>query len=549
MIRILAKNTILICIVLGISLIASCSDSFDKNQKVWISIPGSSFADESYAIGRVLKTKKKTIIIKPIKVVSASKRAIVTSLKTKVTAVPLAWVMEYKEGKERYTEIREATRKIAILNSGKSINPDKDTKRIAKIAKNYQLDELLSAVKVNRIKQKFLSNSFSTKQKIDNIEKAFASLKKVAKNNETYQIILNAKNTKLAYRQKKVVRSILLSKKPIKVKSIGKIKLRYRMFIKQSLRFIKEIEVVLQSSSQGGIEALQVIKNMSDIMDAEESYIRFISNDGERLGKIDIDLVLKYRKTQKVKAIRKDLREELKTKHEYGKLTSMQDAKNKYASIINEAKEIESDFGIKIFSKADKNNFFMKPAKLRLAQLKKDEQETYLLAMDNTLEAYHQKDLIETYLGNYPNGKHRSELKGLMSKVENRESDEEKNVERKRQLVNSKLSTKKNFLGIANYQDKKYKFKLRISQFNQSNGNFSGKIIWPNRSGAISKIRGQYDQDDLVLSFKETKVIRKGKWPGFSSFSFNIRGDKKLSGVHSYKILFLSEERPASLTL
>jgi len=549
MIRILEKKLILILMSLSVLLISSCSDSFDKGQKVWINIPGSSFADESFAIGKYIKRSKTKIVINPLKVVSASKRKEVVSLKLRVTSVPATWVVEFKEGKARYTALREATRKISALNLAKAIDPDKDITRLLKIAKQYELEELLAVVRLNKLKYKYLASALSTKEKIDNIPNILRSIKQLGQQSETYQVLLSAKPVVMTYLANKKPKNVILSRVTIKTKGVKATKLKYRMFLREAHKLVRVVENVLAASSSGGMEALQVISHMSGIMSAEEAYVEFVSDNGKRLRKVKIESILKFRRQKKAKKLANSLKLELKEKHEFYSITSMDEAQERYEAIIDEAKDIEKAYGIRIYSKADKQAFFMRPAKIRLKNLAKDEENSYLIATDFTLEGYHQIEMINAYLENYPKGKFRNEVSEMLSQAKEKESKEQSQDDVKRKEISERLANKKALIGNANYQNKVYNFKLQINQYNETNGDFSGRIVWTSRSGAISNIKGTFDQDDLVLRFIETKVIRKGKWPGFSGFEFNVKKKKKLFGVHSYKVIFIPETRPASLTL
>jgi hypothetical protein len=297
------------------------------------------------------------------------------------------------------------------------------------------------------------------------------------------------------------------------------------------------------------LKTMDVVKQMSTIMEAEESYLRFVTDNGKRVKGLELGDSLKHRRITIGRSIAANVKRELIRNAKIGESTSVKEAESRFDDARSEADSMEKKLAVKLFKKGDKAIYATRPTKARLARLGREEKQDYRAAMDSNIEPKYQIESIQAYLKKHKTGKHRAEVEKELGKAKERAEALAKKRAEQLKLLLSKMSGKKTINGRIGYKQKTYRVRLKVTHFNKKSGAFSGRLSWLGKKGAVNRVKGRLDKDDITMQFKEVAVIKKGKWLAGSQYTFSLNGKSKLRGTHTYRYLVFPEKRTAVLSL
>ncbi len=539
----LLQNTIVLVLLMG--LMTACGESYKAGQKVWIQIPTASISDEGYAIAKIRKTKgdKASVTILEVNAVAPTKFS--QRLQKKRVSVPLASLSNYKDGLKRYQDKKKAYGLLKQMLQGVNVG-SKKIDFVETVASDSDSSELTSGLTLYEIKKSMFNSKLSSLDKVENIPDIIDKLRSMDKKNGSYAAVLRSLNAR------SVIAYYLIAKKFLKVKAPipdSSVKVSEpNLITRQSAKLIKLMRRELNQAEQGLVPALKLADEMSTVMAAEESLVRYVSQDGKRIN-ISIKDIVKYRKKLISQSLRANLKKELIAKADLMNVKSAKAAENKYQAFASAAADLEKQLAIKIVAKGDRQNIFIEPVKRNIKRLKDSENANYKLAIASHRGFKAQRASIDFYLKHYPQGRNRD-------KVNKAKDSLEKRIEKTAALAKKKLdgvmplfTSKKTFAGVAGYKKTKLKFKVVVNEYNKKDGSFSGRITWPGQDGAVNKITGSFDRQTLILKFKETEVIKKGSWRVGSKYKFKVASATALQGSHSYRQFVFPVKRPASIVL
>jgi len=111
------------------------------------------------------------------------------------------------------------------------------------------------------------------------------------------------------------------------------------------------------------------------------------------------------------------------------------------------------------------------------------------------------------------------------------------------------MSSKSEYKGKTKYNNKTLNFKIKITKYNDKNGEFTGRVTWPQRKNAVHRIKGQVNKKKLSMQFKSVAVIKRGNWKLGNKFKFSMAGAGALKGTVTYKVLFFPIKKRATIAL
>ncbi len=111
------------------------------------------------------------------------------------------------------------------------------------------------------------------------------------------------------------------------------------------------------------------------------------------------------------------------------------------------------------------------------------------------------------------------------------------------------MSGKTEYKGKTKYNNKTLNFQIKITKYNEKNGEFIGRITWPQRKNAVHRIKGQLNKQKLSIQFKSVAIIKRGKWKLGNKFKFTMANANGLKGTVTYKVLFFPIKKLATIAL
>lgn len=109
------------------------------------------------------------------------------------------------------------------------------------------------------------------------------------------------------------------------------------------------------------------------------------------------------------------------------------------------------------------------------------------------------------------------------------------------------MSGKSSYKGKTKYNNKTLNFEIKFTKYNDKNGEFTGRITWPQRKKAVHRIQGQVNKKKLSMQFKSVAVIKRGNWKLGNKFKFSMAGSGGLKGTVTYKVLFFPVKKRATI--
>ncbi len=540
MIRISPISVVLISLV----LMAACGVSYQPGQKVWIDIPGSRITQDGYAVAKVKRVDGDRVFVTVLKLDARANTALARKLRKRVAVVEAERIKDYQRGLAVYRAKKRAYRLLESLVAGRRLG-EKKLEAIEQGAGQAGSAELLATLALYRLKQDYLAGKLSAQDRLNNIPTLLDKLESLAKEYRAMNQIR---------RQLPVSRllSVYLDRKPMVVKRSALRRRRHEMpgnlFTRYAAVTIIEVRRLLDSVAGGKVPALELVENLDDYLDAERRFVDLVTAEGKLIN-LPVAELLNIRRKRLARRLRPALRRALIRSIDIGSIRSEQQAGEKFQQIEARAGDLEKRLGIRIFRKGDRERLVLKPVRQNLRWLRINEKYRYRLAVKTDQSLARQRSAIDLYLRKYPEGRYRTQVEQAREKLEERAKKLAEMRRRQEQNLLAALTSKKVYRGEAGYRSKTLKFRLRVSRFDQKSGKFSGRMIWPERKGAINKIKGVFDRKAMRLYITETEAVKKGNWHTGSSYRFRFAGENRLQGTHNYRIFIVRAKKPAVLYL
>ncbi len=540
------KATNYFWLVMAMVLGVGCGESFSGGQKVWIHIPAGSLAQEGHATATVTKAQGKKIKVKIQTISAPTETAFSKTLRSSSAEVDAQYLSPFVVGKKRHDEVTAAYRQ---LRSWVGKSGDLDAKKldaIEAVGSNHNAPELARTTELLRLRLRYLDKKLALKEQVINVPAVLKQLRSINEKNESYSLVVNAQVRDLSYMTGNQIKTTPLKALPrpptLTVSSQS-------LVVVQSVELLKQLRQTLDRVAAGEMSGADVIEHMADVLAAEEQYLRVITDNGKRLSVVTLGDALRFRKHRIALGVQKDVRVALANKAGVREARTVQEAEAKFVQAQQQAAKIEQGLETKFLSNEHKKTLFVAPTESRLKLLVAEEASAYQFALDADLEPAQQRVAAQSYLDAYPNGQFRDKVKALLPAIDEREKLKLAQKDLWVKNITPFLSGKHPVRGSAGYKDKKLSFHLQVNHYNEKSGQFTGRITWPAKKGAVNKVRGTVNKGDMSLNFTEVDVIREGNWRTGGTYKFHVSGDSNMAGTHSYRVFVFPEKRDAVLSL
>ena len=549
----MSKNWKYATLVTGLTLLLSaCGNSFQAGQKAWIDLPGKSVFTEGYAVVKVLKINGTNAQVRIDKLVPGKNSRLQRKLKSRRAVIAVAVLKPYKEGRVAWKDRRKAALRLAAMLRRYKNDPAGE-RFVDRVVDNNQVPALSAALALYRIRQSYLSGKTSRSERVANIPYALGRIKSLAKKHQAYQTVLDHLSGRTIYSTsdgRHSVSVVIRSGRQIRGhrKKDDK-RMRANLFTRRAASTVRDMRALANAAANSQVPALTMVKNIPAIIRAEEAIIDFVSDQGKRYSKVAVSKIMAIRKRQIGQGLVPGIRAELIKKADLSTARSEQEAVSRFNSAAAEARQIEQQLGVTIFPASARQQWFVSPVRRHLARLKKEQAMRYRIAVNRLQPMDDQDKAIRRYLKDYPDGKYVDKVKAEQQWVAKQKQIAAETHARRLKKLMMLMTSRHQYQGVAGYQRKQLRFKLKISQFNKKNGKFSGRITWPEKKGAVNKITGKLDPDKLSIEFREVTMIKRGSWRPGSQYRLIMASDSSMKGVHSYRYFVFPKKRVASLRI
>jgi len=541
------KNWKFSIIVMSMTLfIVGCGSSIQPGQTVWINLPGKSISSEGYAVAKLTKIAGGKAHLNVSKLIPVAGNRLQAKLRGRKAVIPSKLISPYKQGKAAWNNRRKAARQLSFLL--KTNTPDsKKEVFIDGVVANNSIPEFTLALSLYRLRNNYLSSNLSVSSRISNIPYVLRKLKSLSQNQKAYQTILDHLSAGIIYSTGDGKRKVNVITRRGKYDRNSK-RMQSNLFTQRAASTVREVRRLVNSSIRR-MPTLEVVNNMSAIINAEKAYLSFVSDNGKRYSRVPTKRIIAIRKRQIGNRILPGIRSELISKADLKTAKSEAEAISRYETAASKAEKISRQLGIKVFSKSTKQNSFVLPVRERLARLKREQKSRLRVAMNRNQLPVLQAKAIKRYLSDYPQSKNIDKVKTEQARLEkSRQAAAELHSRRLKKII-LLMTSRNQYQGSAGYQKKTLRFKIKISKFNKNSGSFSGRMTWPEKKGAINRITGKLNSEKLTIKFTEVAAIKRGNWRTGSRYSLSMASDQNMKGVHSYRYFILSKQRTASLNI
>ncbi len=531
--------------------IVSCGSSFQSGQKVWINLPGKSIAQEGYAVAKLIKNDNGQARIRVTKLVRGSGSKLQSKLKKRIAVIPSVLLKSYKQGQADWADRRQASRKLAsLLRNSKTINKKQralDEKFVDRVVDNNEIPEFTAALSLYRLRKNYLTGK-SVSDRIANTPYVLRKLRALAQQNQAYQTILTDLSSAAVYSSRDGAKSVnVVLKRATGKRSPNR--MRSNLFTRRAASTVREIRQGFAAAVSRRMKALHIVQGMPVLTNAEQAYLSFVTDSGKRYSKMSISNIIAIRKRQIGRRIMPRIRAALMKNAKLETAKSEQEAVSRYVQASSQASAISKLFGISVFPKLAKQQWFILPVRKRLARLKRQEKFRFRVAMNRLQPIAAQDKAIQRYLADYPQSANVSKIRTEQSLVNKRKEVALEIHERRLKRLIVLLTSRNQYKGSAGYQKKTLRFTIKINQFNKNSGRFSGTITWPEKNGAVNRITGQLNRDNLSIQFAEVTIIKRGSWRPGSKYTLRMDSDKNMKGTHSYRYFVFPKKRSVTLSM
>lgn len=544
----MSKNWKFSIVVMSIILfIVGCSSSIQPGQTVWINLPGKSITSEGYAVAKLTKIADGKAYLEVSKLVPVAGNRLQVNLRGRKAIIPSKLVNPYQQGKVAWNDRRKAARFLSSLLKTNTPDPKKET-FIDGVVDNNSIPEFTLALSLYRLRNNYLSPKLSVSNRISNIPYVLRKLKSMSQSQKAYQTILDHLSASVIYSTSNGKRSVNVITKRGKYSRQSK-RMHSNLFTQRAASTVREVRRLVNSSISNRIPALEIVNNMSAIINAEKAYLSFVTDNGKRYSRVPSNRIIAIRKRQVANRILPRIRSELIREADLKTAKSEAQAVSRYETAASKAKKISRQLGVKVFSQSTQHNSFVLPVRKRLARLKREQKSRMRIAMNRNQSPIAQAKAIKRYLSDYPQSTNIDKVKAEQASLEKRQHAAAELYSRRLKKLIVLMTSRNQYQGSAGYQKKTLRFKIKIYKYNKNNGRFSGRITWPQKKGAVNRITGKLNRKNLTIKFTEVAAIKRGNWRTGSQYNLSMANDQNMKGVHSYRYFILSKQRTASLNI